>query len=142
MGKRRRSSYVPWQDWMYVYPVVRYEYPTYTGHAMPDQQSPRVWNISGQWQTNFGPMSLTLQQDGVTVTGTYQAGTSHGEIVGAMRGTTMIGYWRRLHPPGTTENAGRIEFRFHSNGYGFDGNWSYGQNLPEAEKKWTGTKIQ
>ncbi|PWK14855.1 hypothetical protein C7459_10454 [Tumebacillus permanentifrigoris] len=141
MTRRQQHGFVTWQDWMYYAPVVRYQHPTYASHGYPYQPLHRVWSIGGDWQTNYGPMNLRLLEDRITVLGTYQAGTSHGEIMGAMHGTTMVGHWRRLYPAGDRDNAGRIEFRFNANGDVFDGNWSYGNTAPDPSKKWTGTKI-
>lgn len=119
----------------YPYLISQFPYVPFSQHPYLKQ----LFDISGNWQTNHGPMTLNLQRDRVTVLGTYRAGNSNGEIIATLRGNQLVGYWRRLYPsPGVSRSSGRIQFNFSSDANTFDGVWSYDVLYPATQPTWVG----
>lgn len=93
--------------------------------------------FSGQWDTNWGEM--TLQQTGCTVTGTYER--EKGKIKGTVNkdGTILKGEW--FEPPTyqPPDDRGILKFELAPGHSFFSGYWCYGDSNECGG--WTGTPI-
>jgi len=96
----------------------------------------------GEWDTNWGKMTLT--QTGNTVSGTYthNAGRIEAQVVG----NKIVGNWYQ------SNGSGKMEFEMDSDGAGFQGKWRYNNSgtwnswtarkaaaAPSGKKTWAGT---
>lgn len=94
-----------------------------------------IFDVTGNYTPSmFGP-TLTLDQQGSDVTGTY---ATDGHIRGTMDGQVMRGQWTSA-----TQFAdftkGDIEFTFSDDGTSFTGKWSKGLGMPWELTAWNGT---
>jgi hypothetical protein len=114
----------------------------------PDRQC-GLWD--GVWHhKNWGDNlegTMTLCQDGSTVTGTYDLGTTPGTIAGTtsgVTGTQLSGTWREYDPDGSVNGEGAFVFRLKSGNNAFDGWFNYypGTAVDTSDAPmWTGTKL-
>jgi hypothetical protein len=110
-----------------------------TDHGRPDH-SPRV-RAEGEWQTDFGMMSL--DRSGTVVEGSYEH--NNGKISGSMERNILRGFWfqdradtRCERPKHGTHYWGRLKFVF--TGRTFTGNWGYCEDRPTAD--WNGHRAR
>src|SRR5581483_1599485 len=75
-----------------------------------------VGNFGGQWDHNFG--SMTLTQNGNIVTGTYKNDYDGGigAIAGTVTGNVLTGTYQK-------NQIGPIQFTLSADGKSFTGNW-------------------
>jgi hypothetical protein len=85
-------------------------------------------NLSGEWKTDFGLMTLT--QQGTSVTGAY--GTSGGRLSGTLSGNVLRFRWEQSNGSG----SGRFEFK----GNTFDGGWCRCDNPDGMTSNWKGSR--
>jgi hypothetical protein len=91
--------------------------------------------------------TMTLCQDGSTVTGTYNLGQTQGTIAGTtsgVSGTELRGTWREYDPDGTVNGEGAFVFRLKSGNNAWDGWFNYrpGDAVDTTlAPTWTGTKL-
>ncbi|MBR0599867.1 S-layer homology domain-containing protein [Sinanaerobacter chloroacetimidivorans] len=81
-----------------------------------------TYSWAGEWETNWGNMTIT--QTGSKVTGTYTY--DEGRINGTVSGNVLTGTWSEAPsyaPPG---DAGEVEFVMSEDGKSFTGKWRYG----------------
>jgi hypothetical protein len=108
-------------------------------HMEPDH--PRHARPDGEWQTNFGMM--TLDRSGTMVEGRYEH--NNGRITGTLDGSVLRGFWfqdradvRCERPKHGTHYWGRLKFVF--TGLRFTGNWGYCEDRPTAD--WNGHRAR
>lgn|GEM_PF-2542361 len=87
-----------------------------------------VMLVAGIFDTDFG--ELTLQQNGISVTGTYTH--QNGRVEGTLNGNTFAGWWYQ------SNGKGRVVFVFDSGASSFTGKWSY--NDAEPSSPWNGKR--
>lgn len=80
------------------------------------------YSWEGEWDTNWGKM--TLKQNGNKVTGTYIH--DEGRITGTVFGDKLIGTWSETPAYAPPNDAGDIEFNMSADGKSFTGKWRYG----------------
>jgi len=103
------------------------------------------WNHKN-WGDNLEG-TMTLCQDGSTVTGTYNLGQTQGSITGTtsgVSGTELRGTWREYDPDGTVNGEGAFVFRMKSGNNAWDGWFTYqpgGSVDTSSAATWTGTKL-
>lgn len=105
-------------------------------------------DVTGDWNTNFGFVHLTLGPDNMTVIGDYTSPSpgSTGEIIAIFNqvladGFILKGKWRRKTGTGacTAEGGvGGIRFSFTSVNH-FDGIWTCGDST-KALGRWNGDR--
>ena len=86
-------------------------------------------NVSGDYSTKWGDM--TLRQSGNQVTGSYKL--NNGKISGTLTGKVLTGTWTQ------TNAKGRIRFEFNDDLSSFTGKWSYNDAEPTSGD-WDGKK--
>src|SRR5579883_282912 len=88
-------------------------------------------NFTGQWNTDFGPMSLT--QTGASVTGTYP--NFNGTISGTVTGNVLNANW--------SDNTGTGTLRFTQSvdGNSFTGTWTRLTGSGNPGGTWNGTRV-
>ena len=96
-------------------------------------------NVSGDWKTSEGVMTIT--QPGDQISGRYTS--DHGEVLGKVQGQVLVGYWIEDHSDkkcATSKNGrsywGQIQFTFA--GDTFSGRWGYCDD--PVSGNWTGTR--
>jgi hypothetical protein len=99
-------------------------------------QSTLALNVSGDWYTELGKM--TLKQEFNRVTGTYEYG--NGKIEGIISGYTLKGYWFEEPTYECPNDKGKLEFDFSSNGNTFRGVWGYCEDEPQ--NGWIGVRMR
>lgn len=103
------------------------------------------WNHKN-WGDNLEG-TMTLCQDGSTVTGTYNLGQTQGSITGTtsgVSGTELRGTWREYDPDGSVNGEGAFVFRMKSGNNAWDGWFNYrpGDAVDTTvAPTWTGTKL-
>lgn len=90
--------------------------------CMPVNADLGTYSWAGEWETNWGKMTLT--QKGATVTGTYEF--DEGRITGTVKGNKLIGTWSEAPSYAPDRDAGDIEFEMAADGQTFTGQWRYG----------------
>lgn len=81
----------------------------------PKAEPPKAPTFAGQWQTTFGPMTLT-EKDG-KVTGFYQMGNEKSEITGTVKDRKLTFTYKE------TVATGEGEFELSADGFTFSGKW-------------------
>ena len=81
-----------------------------------------TYSWAGEWQTNWGDMTLT--QNGAKVSGTYTY--DNGKISGTVSGNILTGTWSEAPSYVPPDDAGEIEFVMSADGKSFTGKWRYG----------------
>lgn len=81
-----------------------------------------AYSWTGEWETDWGDMTLT--QTVVNVTGTYDY--DDGIITGTVSGNTLTGTWAEAPSYAPPHDAGRVEFVMSADGRSFTGKWCYG----------------
>ena len=102
-----------------------------------ESQCVQPLQISGTWETNFGP--LTFTQDGNSISGTYTHDS--GKIEGKLEGNALRGKWSESPSYAPTHDAGDFEFVFSEDVKTFSGNWRYGFEKDTWDGVWTGKRI-
>ncbi|WP_298367072.1 hypothetical protein [uncultured Lutibacter sp.] len=92
----------------------------------------KIINISGEYATDYGKM--TLNQNGNLVSGNYEGG--NGTIKGNIEGNRFFGTWKNS----SNSRTGSFEFIFNSDLSAFTG--KYGYNTATPTKKWNGKKVK
>ena len=93
-------------------------------------------DVSGDWDTDFG--MLTLEMHGNKITGEY--GDSEGEVEGVCGGNVITGKWWQLCADGLGSTFGDFKLIVDNNGESFTGTWrSSNANAPESGG-WNGTR--
>jgi hypothetical protein len=92
--------------------------------------------FAGKWDTTYGIMTLTVNNN--IVTGTYEEGD--GMISGTVRGNTLTAVWTELPTRFPPDDAGDLAFTLSSDGSSFTGKWRYGSSGEDWES-WDGTRI-
>jgi hypothetical protein len=90
-------------------------------------------DVSGEWDTNWG--KLTLEQADNKVTGTYE--WDNGKLEGIFEGYTLKGFWSEAQSYDCPHEKGLFELTFSSDGKSFMGPWSYCDGKTAGD--WTGT---
>jgi hypothetical protein len=105
----------------------------------PDAAPPA--NVAGTWTVNavempgaFGPMTVTLQQEGTKLTGSFGA----GEVVGTLSGSVSGERLTFRVEAGNGARAMRIDFNGRLSRDGLSGLWEIGT---KALGKWSGTRL-
>jgi hypothetical protein len=95
--------------------------------------------VEGEWQTDFGMMSL--DRSSTMVEGRYEH--NNGKITGTLERNILRGFWfqdradmRCERTKHGTHYWGRLKFVF--TGRGFSGSWGYCENRPNAD--WNGRR--
>jgi hypothetical protein len=88
----------------------------------------------GEWQSNWG--NISLQQKGNVVTGTYTHDS--GRINAVVSGNKLVGTWSEAPSYKPNSDAGNIEFIMSDDGRTFSGSWGYGPTLTGGS--WKGSK--
>jgi hypothetical protein len=108
-------------------------------HGRPDHS--RHVRAEGEWQTDFGMMSL--DRSGTMVEGNYEHNS--GKISGSMERNILRGFWfqdradtRCERPKNGTHYWGRLKFVF--TGRTFTGSWGYCEDRPTAD--WNGHRAR
>ncbi len=99
------------------------------------------------WDTNYGTMYLTIQDDG-TVTGYYHF--DGGIITGTLEGNLIKGWWREVGNAKECgpDNAwsGPFAFRITKNWKSFVGDWDYCPDTPDdlnpSDASWVGDHVK
>jgi hypothetical protein len=157
------TTALPWQvkttpslDWQTVAPTTTVTTTTTTpaggtcgGHCNDPNRQCGLWDAvwhHKNWGDNLEG-TMTLCQDGSTVTGTYDLGTTPGTITGTtsgVTGTQLSGTWREYDPDGSVNGEGAFVFRLKSGNNAFDGWFNYypGTAVDTSDAPtWTGTKL-
>ena len=100
------------------------------------EQGSLTLNVSGEWYTELGRM--TLKQEFNRVTGTYEYG--NGRIEGTISGYTLTGYWYEETTYECPNEKGKFELNFSQNGSSFRGVWGYCEEEPK--NSWVGVRIR
>jgi len=102
--------------------------------AQPSEQDQPATGFAGQWESNWGPM--TLSQSGGRVTGSY----SHdkGRIEGEVKEGVLTGAWSEAPSYAPPDDSGRIVFRLSADGESFSGTWGYGASSDDGS--WEGRR--
>lgn len=94
---------------------------------------PITW--TGEWNTNWGLMSLS--QNGATVAGSYLH--ENGKIQGTTAGRVFTGTWFESPPGGFHDPSGPCTLTIAEDGDSFSGTWSYDHGPGGS---WTGTRVR
>jgi hypothetical protein len=94
---------------------------------------PITW--TGEWDTNWGLMSLS--QSGATVAGSYLH--ENGKISGTTAGRVFTGTWFETPPGGFHDPSGPCTLTLAEDGDSFAGTWSYDHG---GGGDWTGTRVR
>jgi hypothetical protein len=91
-------------------------------------------NFSGQWNTDYGPMSLI--QNGNSVTGTYQNIFLNvtGTIAGLVSGSVLNANWS------DSSGSGSLAFTLSADGNSFTGSWKRLTGSGDSGGNWNGTR--
>jgi hypothetical protein len=89
-------------------------------------------NFTGEWNTNWGPMTLT--QTGNSVSGKYSH--SDGSLQGNVSGNVLRFHWAQKG--NGTKGGGKFELS--SDGSSFKGTWNYDKKPDDGGSSWTGTR--
>jgi hypothetical protein len=95
-------------------------------------------DVGGRWSTNFGTM--TLQQDGEEVTGTYTH--DDGRIVATLSDHVLTGQWMEAPDGEHDSDSGTFRLVFAPDGQSFAGNWRYGFSGDGWDGDWSGTRLE
>ncbi|MGL4346083.1 MAG: hypothetical protein ACRCTE_12875 [Cellulosilyticaceae bacterium] len=98
---------------------------------------PNPLNVTGPWDTNLGPLMLTLT--GNTVTGTFT--NAKIKLTGKIIGNVYIGRWSSPNSYSCPYEAGTFRIVFTPNNTRFKGNWDYCAAPPDPAKVWEGVKV-
>ena len=90
-------------------------------------------SFTGEWDTEWGLM--TLSQSGSRVTGSYTH--MNGRISGTVKGNKLVGNWYQSRSPG-----GEFIFTMNKDCDKFYGKWRYRNFGPWAPDSWDGTRIE
>ena len=116
-------------------------YGTVTGAKASNNAPPALASCtySGNWNTDWGTM--TLVQTGSTVSGNYT--WDSGRISGTVSNGKFIGKWSESPTYSEPDDAGDAEFEFTTDCNSFTGNWRYGTGGAGAawSGTWVGTKV-
>ncbi|MFQ5570614.1 MAG: hypothetical protein ACE5G0_13105 [Rhodothermales bacterium] len=92
-------------------------------------------SFSGTWDSSWGTMTLT--QDGASVTGTYTH--DEGRIEGTIINGVLIGTWTEAPSRTPPNDAGDVELTLSADCMEFSGSWRYG-STGTWNGGWTGTR--
>ena len=103
----------------------------------PDQIK-YVKSFEGEWDSNWG--LLTLKVEGIRVTGTYPYDNGRIEAKLSSDGLTIEGQW--LEAPSYTppDDGGRVIITISKDGQTSSGHWWYGQDQKGGD--WTGRRMK
>jgi alkaline phosphatase D len=93
-------------------------------------------DLAGAWSSNFGTM--TVQQDGLEVTGTYDH--DGGRIEAILSDHVLAGTWMEAPSYKPDHDSGAFELVFAPDGRSFAGHWRYGFSGDAWDGDWSGTK--
>ncbi|HBV97151.1 MAG TPA: hypothetical protein DEF36_08900 [Desulfotomaculum sp.] len=85
---------------------------------------------AGNWETNFGTMSLTQSGTGVNGSYAYQSGSINGTVTGNM----LTGTWAE------TDDRGTFTFTLSADGKSFSGSWKETSPDPNQGGGWDGSR--
>ncbi len=113
-----------------------------------DDEKPTEAEVSSEWKTNWDKLSLT--QQGSSITGRYSYNTSHGDVIGTLKGLMLKGWWRQSSQPhcGPAQAwDGPFTFLFAEDGKSFVGDWggcteTLKNMKPSRDKTWNGTLVK
>jgi len=119
--------------------VTEQEYPKEKGESKIQiaEESGGGLDVSGNWKTSFG--TLTLSQSASSVTGNYTS--DDGKIGGAIKGNVLKGAWSESPSYKPPKDAGDVEFVFSEDGKSFKGKWRYGHGGSGWKGNWSGTRM-
>jgi hypothetical protein len=110
--------------------------------ALKPQQFTNTWNsfvpeplsLAGTWETisNDAPFTMTLQQEGDQITGTYTPG--NGRIEGTLKDRILRFKWA------SDGGAGSGRFVFAKSEMAFSGSYSNSDDPEQADGLWNGTR--
>lgn len=92
-------------------------------------------NWTGEWNTNWGVMSIT--QSGSVIRGAYTH--DHGKLEGTASGRTITGRWSEAPSYAGPNDAGPIKFTLAADGKSFSGTWNYDGG---GGGSWSGTRLR
>jgi predicted nucleic acid-binding Zn ribbon protein len=93
--------------------------------------------FEGQWKTDFG--TLTLSVDGARVTGTYTHDSGRIEGILSDNGKTLTGTWSEAPSYTAPADSGRVVLTLAPDGNSFTGSYWYGQD--KRGGSWNGARI-
>jgi hypothetical protein len=103
----------------------------------PEVPQEEVCSFAGEWDTNFGAM--TIRQEADAVQGDY--GWDQGRIFGAMAAGTFTGRWSEAPTYEGPEDAGDVELTLSPDCTTFAGLWYYGEKDDHKfPGEWNGTR--
>lgn len=97
---------------------------------------PAPLNVTGPWNTNLGPLTLTLT--GNVVNGTFT--NAKIRLTGKIIGNVYIGRWSSPETYSCPYNAGNFRIVFTPDNTRFKGNWDYCEAPPDPAKVWEGMR--
>ncbi len=113
-----KTGYVP----SYTPPVEPQPSITPSPEPQPQPAPSGTKQFTGNWETEWGDMTLT--QNGTSLTGTYDY--DGGRINGTVDGNTATGTWSEAPSYQPPLDAGDFVFVLSSDGTSFSGDWRYG----------------
>jgi hypothetical protein len=97
------------------------------------KKEPHTW--TGEWDSNFGAMSLS--QSGTAVTGYYE--WQGGKFTGTVNGKTLTGRWSEAPTYSAPDDAGPAILTISADGKSFSGDWGYDGH---GGGHWSGTRLR
>jgi hypothetical protein len=93
--------------------------------------------FAGEWETDFGRMTLTV--DGVLASGRF--GDHGGTVEGIAAGRVLNGKWRQNAAGGFGVSWGDFSLTLDGLGQRFTGTWTYRDDHAPGGGTWTGRRI-
>jgi hypothetical protein len=124
------SNYIT-NPYLYWHNKMMHNYTIYENSK--NKKTTRQINVSGEWDTNWGKM--TLEQNDNKVTGTYE--WDNGKLEGNLEEYTLKGFWSEPQSYDCPNEKGTFELTFYSDGKSFIGSWGYCDVKIAGD--WTGT---
>lgn len=105
--------------------------------APADNEQTNPKDVSGNWDTNWGPMTLSASNGKLTGHYTHDKGRIQGTL--SADGRTLQGWWSEYPSYKGPKDGGRFLFRLSPDGKSLSGRWGYGDSLEAGD--WTGTRV-
>jgi len=149
LATARTTTQIPWKTAVTTTATTTPAGGTCGGHCNDPNRQCGLWDA--RWyHKNWGDNlegTMTLCQNGNTVTGTYNLEQTQGSISGTttgVSGTQLSGTWREYDPDGSVNSEGAFIFRLKSGNSAWDGWFNYqpGGSVDTGDAPiWTGTKL-
>lgn len=119
-------------------PIIRSDF-HHNGFPYNFRQQPPTVDVTGEWRTDFGNMTLKQENGKVTGNYSYRGGRINVRIEGTIGGNVLTGSWSESPSYAPPESAGYFRFTFTKDS--FAGTYAQGFSTGYGERKWTGTRI-